>query len=76
MNLSAVLIYNKYVREWICEGEIALIGPSVISLKGGMGGTYVKTTGAEGCGTLILRTAQAEEVRIGFEVSGENVSTG
>lgn len=34
------------------EGAIELIGPSVISLKGGCGGAYVKTTGKAGSGTL------------------------
>ncbi len=34
------------------EGAIELIGPSVISLKGGCGGTYVKTTGKAGSGKL------------------------
>lgn len=36
------------------EGEIELIGPSVISLKGGSGGTYVKTTGKSGSGKLYI----------------------
>ena len=32
------------------EGPIAIIGPEIISLQGGMGGTYVRTTGEEASG--------------------------
>jgi len=50
------------------EGAIELIGPPVISLKGGMGGVYVRTTGSAGAATLRLRTAQSGEVKIPFTV--------
>ena len=36
------------------EGEIEIIGPALISLKGGSGGTYVKTTGKSGTGRLYI----------------------
>ncbi len=51
-----------------CEGPIELIGPSVISLKGGMGGTYIKTTGETGNARVILRTPQAKDVVVELEV--------
>ena len=51
------------------EGPIELIGDSVVSFKGGMTGTYLKTTGEEGKAALIIKTAQAKEVRIDFTVS-------
>ena len=50
-------------------GDIALIGPSLISLKGGMGGTYVKSLGREGQGTLTLSAPGAPDVIIDFQVS-------
>ena len=50
------------------EGEIAFIGPAAVSLKGGMAGTYIKSTGKEGKGTLIITDWQGEEQRIEFEV--------
>ena len=50
------------------EGPIELIGPSCAQLKGGFGGTYVKTTGESGRAALILKSAQAEDVKIEFEV--------
>ena len=49
-------------------GPAELIGPDVISLKGGMGGTYVRTIGAEGEATLIIRSLQAEPVSVSFSV--------
>ncbi len=53
------------------EGPIAIIGPKIISLQGGMGGTYVRTTGEEGIGILKIRAAQMEEQRIQFEVKND-----
>ncbi len=41
------------------SGAVELIGPSVVSLQGGMGGTYVRTVGEAGDGTLTIRTADA-----------------
>lgn len=50
------------------EGDIALIGPKEISLKGGMGGTYIKTIGKEGKGRLIMSSTYLEEVVIDFTI--------
>ena len=36
------------------EGEIELIGPDIITLRGGYGGTYVRTTGKPGMGRLYI----------------------
>lgn len=50
-----------YYQEPVClkaEGTIELIGPSVISLKGGSGGCYIKTTGQRGVGKLTLSGAE------------------
>lgn len=62
-----------YLNEPVCfrtEGELELIGPSCISLRGGMGGTYVRTTGKPGGGKLIISTERAEPVEIAFTVTG------
>lgn len=53
------------------EGPIELIGGNVISLKGGMGGTYVKTIGEEGKAILRLKSIQAKEVVMEFQVVKE-----
>ena len=50
------------------SGVLELIGPSVVSLQGGMGGTYVRTTGEAGEGTLTIRTPEGLEETICFEV--------
>lgn len=50
------------------EGVVELIGPNVISLKGGMGGCYIKTTGEAGNAILKIHSAQAGEVELKFEI--------
>ena len=52
------------------EGPIELIGPHAASLKGGMGGTYVKTLrGKTGEASLTIRSLQAEPVTVRFTVT-------
>jgi beta-galactosidase len=51
------------------SGSIALIGPSVVSLKGGAVGTYVKTIGEEGQGTLTISGESFAPVTISFTVT-------
>jgi beta-galactosidase len=50
-------------------GAIELIGPSVVSLQGGMFGCYVKTIGQAGEGKLTLTLQNGEKKEIEFEVS-------
>ncbi len=49
-------------------GTIDLIGPEVISLKGGMGGTYVRTKGEKGEGGILLKQSDLGETEIRFHV--------
>ncbi|MBQ9392650.1 MAG: glycoside hydrolase family 2 protein [Oscillospiraceae bacterium] len=51
------------------EGPIELIGPATAQLRGGIGGTYVKTTGESGPAALTLRCGHAPPVRIEFTVT-------
>ena len=55
-----------YFQEGIClacSGSVSLIGPDCTSLRGGMGGTYVRTNGQKGEGTLsITCEGKTEEV--------------
>ena len=37
------------------DGPVEIIGPSIVGMSGGMGGTYVKTTGKKGQAKLINR---------------------
>ena len=50
------------------SGPIEIVGPDIISLRGGMGGTYVKTTGNSGKATLNLTSESLGEVKVDFEV--------
>lgn len=59
--------YQEPVR-LIAEGDISIIGPDTIALQGGMGGTYVKSTGRSGQGALLLQSLTAGEVRIPFQI--------
>jgi beta-galactosidase len=52
--------------ELAVEGPIELIGPRLLQLRGGCGGTYVKTTGRAGEASLTLTCDQAEPVTISF----------
>jgi len=46
-----------------------VIGSEVLSLKGGMGGLYVKTTGEKGKAKVRLVNPQAETVEIDFIIA-------
>ena len=59
--------YQEPVR-LITEGDISIIGPDTIALQGGMGGTYVKSTGRSGRGALLLQSKTAGEIRIPFQI--------
>ena len=53
------------------EGAIEIVGPKTAMLRGGLGGTYVKTTGKTGKAALTLALQGAEPVRIEFTIGGE-----
>ena len=59
--------YQEPIR-LIAEGDISIIGPDTIALQGGMGGTYVKSTGRSGQGALLLQSQTAGEVLIPFQI--------
>ena len=50
------------------EGEIEIIGPKIVSLKGGMAGTYIRTKGKSGEGTLFASDWLGGEHFIEFKV--------
>lgn len=51
----------------IAEGNIEIIGPDVISLKGGMGGTYIRSRGT-GKGTLTIENGQLGKTKLSFRI--------
>ena len=44
------------------EGDIELIGPSVIVMKNGFAGTYVRSIGKAGSGRLMIQDGHGEAV--------------
>ncbi|MCQ2516938.1 MAG: glycoside hydrolase family 2 protein [Saccharofermentans sp.] len=54
------------------EGQAELIGPSVVNLQGGMGGTYIKTIGKTGKAKLIISSSSAQEISLVFEINSAN----
>ena len=59
-----VLPFSNDPLSFTVEGPIELIGPSVISLQGGMGGTYIKTTGKTGTAKLSITTQNGETTTV------------
>ena len=53
------------------EGPIEIIGPQTAVLRGGLGGTFVKTTGEPGKAALTLTAEGLPPVRIEFTVETE-----
>lgn len=54
--------YVNKVVTFLASGAIELVGPSVVALQGGMFGTYVKTCGKLGKGTLSVDGQEIEFV--------------
>ena len=50
-------------------GPIEVIGPSIITLQGGMGGTYVRTTGKKGEAKLIITPQFGASKEVKYSVS-------
>lgn len=69
-NGNLLYFFNEPVS-FALEGPAELIGPKVMSLQGGMGGTYLKTTGESGAVTLTVANSQMEPVVIKFTVEAE-----
>lgn len=53
------------------EGDLELIGPEIVPLRGGYAGTYVKSTGRPGTGKLIIRCVRCSDIVIPFETDIE-----
>lgn len=50
------------------EGPISIIGPRIVSLKGGMFGVYVKTVNETGEAKLVIKSDTTEPVTVDFEI--------
>ena len=70
-NNGNVLTYFNEAISLKVEGDIELIGPSFISLRGGMAGTFVKSCGKTGEGKLIIESERNKPIEIKFKVVKE-----
>ena len=68
--LGNTLPYYQEAIRLSVEGPIKIVGPSLISLKGGMGGTYVKTLKNTGEAKLIIECNDIKRV-IEFNIRKE-----
>ena len=64
-----LLSFNQDVLTLTTEGPIEIIGPKAVSLRGGMGGTYVKTTGKSGEAKLVIQAEGLEPMEIEFTIA-------
>ena len=66
-NGNVLPYYNEPLVLEASEG-VKLIGPSIISLKGGMGGTYVKSVTGFDKGSLRIKGNNVEDINIEFSI--------
>lgn len=64
-----LLPYSNEAIKLTVEGPIELIGPDMISLRGGMSGFYVKTTGEKGKAKVTVSCPRVEDQTVEFEVN-------
>ena len=66
-NHNLLPFYQEPIKVEV-EGPVAVIGGDVLSLKGGMGGLYIKTLGEKGKAKVRLVNPQYETVEVEFEI--------
>ena len=64
-----LLSFNQDIVTLSAEGPIEIIGPKVVSLRGGMGGTYVKTVGESGEAKLTICAEGLEAMTVEFTIA-------
>jgi beta-galactosidase len=52
------------------EGPGKLIGPSLLAVRGGMSGLYIKSTGEAGTVSVTLKSGNAKPVTITINATG------
>ena len=73
---GSLLPFSNDVVTLKTEGDIALVGPDTLPLRGGMGGTYIRSLGRSGCGTLWISCegTQAQKIEFSVHVAGNKES--
>ena len=64
--------YAQLPVRFAVSGPLELLGPDAACADGGMCGTYVRTTGAAGTGTLRITTGQTAPLELTFQVRVED----
>ncbi len=74
VNITAVsgegnpLVFASDVVSFSTRGPVQLIGPKAVPLRGGMTGTYVKTTGRNGKASLTIKCDRCPDIVLDFTV--------
>ena len=63
-----VLPFCQEAIKLMAEGPIRIIGPEITALRGGLGGTLIRTTGAEGNASLTITAEGVEPLRLTFTI--------
>ncbi len=63
-----LLPYSNEAIQLTAVGPIEFIGPDIFSLRGGMAGFYVKTTGKKGEAKVKISCPRVEDIIIDFEI--------
>ncbi len=66
--------YAQLPIQLTLSGEAELAGPSLLTLEGGSGGTYVRTTGKSGEALLTIAAPQTEPVSVSFTIEAKTAS--
>ena len=64
-----LLSYSNEAIKLTAEGPIAIIGPDILALRGGMSGFYVKTTGEKGKAKVKISCPRVEDQTVEFEIN-------
>ena len=64
-----LLSYSNEAIKITTEGPIELIGPDIFSLRGGMAGFYLKTTGEKGTAKVKISCPRVEDIFIDFNIN-------
>lgn len=64
--------YAQLPLQFSVSGDAALVGPAVAVAEGGMGGTYIRTTGRAGAAVLTITAGALAPVKLNFTVAKED----
>ena len=65
-------VYAQMPVTFTCSGPIEIVGPAVAVLEGGSTGTYIRTTGETGEGTVTIACEGCASVTVRFNIRGED----